>query len=65
MAVFLKESKFDYDSKDNANVLLEKIENMLKQSYHYQCSGCGYHTKQEFWHCPQCQKWDTVDRINR
>lgn len=65
MALFLKESKFDYDSKDHSNVLLEKIENMLKNEYNYQCGSCGYHTKQEFWYCPQCQKWDTVDRINR
>lgn len=65
MALFLKESKFDYDSKDHSNVLLEKIENMLKNEYNYQCGSCGYHTKQEFWYCPQCQKWDTIDRIHR
>ena len=65
MALFLKESKFDYESKDHSNVLLEKIENMLKNEYNYQCGSCGYHTKQEFWYCPQCQKWDTIDRIHR
>ena len=65
MALFLKESKFDYKSKDHGNVLLEKIENMLDKSYNYQCGSCGYHTKHEFWQCPQCQKWDTVDRIHR
>lgn len=65
MALFLKESKFDYKSENHENILLEKIENMLDHSYNYQCNSCGYHTKQEFWHCPQCQKWDTLDRIHR
>lgn len=65
MALFLKESGIEYDSKDHHNVLLEKIENMLKKEYNYQCGSCGYHTKQEFWYCPQCQKWNTVERIYR
>jgi len=65
MALFLKDSKFDYKSKDHSNVLLEKIDSMLQGEYNYQCRSCGYHTKHEFWHCPQCQKWDTLGRISR
>ncbi|MCP4354306.1 MAG: hypothetical protein GY793_01490 [Proteobacteria bacterium] len=65
MASFLKDAQIKYNSKDHKNVLLEKIENMLDKEYNYQCGICGYHTKQPCWHCPQCQKWNTLERIYR
>ena len=65
MSVFLDNSKFEYKSQTQIKVILTKIEAMLKKDNNYQCSQCGYHSKTEFWRCPQCQKWGTVDKTSR
>lgn len=27
----------------------------------YQCSECGYESKELIWRCPQCRRWDTIN----
>lgn len=49
---------------DEALAILDaRLNTRSKQFMAYQCGQCGYNSQRVFWHCPQCQKWDTVRPI--
>ncbi len=48
---------------------LARLENRLNaqlhKQYSYQCNHCGYESRNLYWLCPGCQKWDkTGPRVN-
>lgn len=44
---------------------LERIARTLSplkdQHWLYRCSHCGYETSAHHWHCPQCDRWETLN----
>lgn len=49
---------------DEALAILDERLNLRARKFMaYQCSQCGYNSQRVFWHCPQCQKWDTIRPI--
>ena len=47
---------------------LELLLNLVKAQAHvsseYRCHHCGFETKNFFWMCPSCKRWDKISPIN-
>lgn len=44
----------------SARVLISKI---LNKSFEHQCNHCGFESKNHYWMCPSCKKWDKIKPI--
>lgn len=53
------------DEKVSGNLKLLKqiVDRLLIQSSAYQCDLCGYESKNLYWLCPSCKKWDHIKPI--
>lgn len=40
------------------------ITKMQRNSSEYQCNHCGYESKNHYWMCPSCKKWDKIKPIH-
>ena len=40
------------------------ISKMQHNSSEYQCNHCGYESKNHYWMCPSCKKWDKIKPIH-
>lgn len=40
------------------------IAKMLSRNFEYQCNHCGYESKNHYWMCPSCKKWDKIKPIH-
>ncbi len=48
---------------DNLRSLQQMIDVLLKKKFDYQCNHCGYESKNLYWLCPSCKKWDKIKPI--
>jgi lipopolysaccharide biosynthesis regulator YciM len=55
--------KTNPEVKSNLNLLQQMIDKLLRRKSTYQCDHCGYETKNLYWMCPSCQKWDKIKPI--
>ncbi len=55
--------KTNPEVKSNLNLLQQMIDKLLRRKSTYQCHHCGYETKNLYWMCPSCQKWDKIKPI--
>lgn len=39
----------------------ELLNNFPYPEKNYQCSECGYESRELLWRCPQCRRWDAID----
>lgn len=47
-------------SLGSARDLISKI---LNKNFEYQCNHCGFESKNHYWMCPSCKKWDKIKPI--
>ncbi|MFT4861022.1 MAG: lipopolysaccharide biosynthesis regulator YciM [Pseudohongiellaceae bacterium] len=47
----------------NLSLLQQMIDALLKKKPGYQCNHCGYESKNLYWLCPSCKKWDKIKPI--
>ncbi|TGG95800.1 hypothetical protein E4656_05175 [Natronospirillum operosum] len=40
--------------------LSEELKASFAQQNRYQCSHCGFESAAHYWHCPQCERWETL-----
>lgn len=38
--------------------LKDRLDAQLRKQYSYQCGHCGYESRNLYWLCPSCQRWD-------
>ena len=43
---------------DDLTRLKDRLGAQLHRQYSYQCNHCGYESRNLYWLCPSCQKWD-------
>ena len=49
------------DSHDRAAELAQQfIEKQVDEQSPFACKSCHYQAKEPFWHCPQCQQWNSM-----
>ncbi len=52
----------EHDMKEDVLKEFEYLLGMFTpQQKPFQCSECGYESRDILWKCPQCQRWDTID----
>jgi lipopolysaccharide biosynthesis regulator YciM len=47
---------------DELETFLDRSDRMRLQSNAYRCGACGYEAHEMRWHCPRCNRFDTVAR---
>lgn len=47
----------------NLNLLKQIVDRLLIKSSAYRCNYCGYESKNLYWLCPSCKKWDRIKPI--
>ena len=55
----------DHDVESSLNTLRKLIEESLLGNSEYQCTHCGYESKNLYWMCPSCKKWDKISPIHK
>ena len=50
----------DSGDADSWLQLGELLDGYLAVNNPYQCQGCGYQSRILLWHCPACQRWDSI-----
>lgn len=53
----------DEKVSDNLKLLKRIVDRLLIKSLAYQCDHCGYESKNLYWLCPSCKKWDHIKPI--
>ena len=47
----------------NLNLLQLTVDKVLRKTPAYQCNHCGYESRNLYWLCPSCKKWDKIKPI--
>lgn len=50
--------------RDKLQALKDVTGKMLETKPIYQCNSCGFSSKQMYWQCPSCRKWDSIKPIH-
>ena len=45
---------------DNLGILQELLNEALQRKPAYRCNDCGFESRNLYWLCPSCQKWDRI-----
>lgn len=45
--------------KSELTMMIHLIDENMPDQNKYYCHDCGFKTRQYFWHCPACMKWET------
>lgn len=53
----------DAEVSSNLSQLQALIDRLLSRKPAYRCNHCGYESKNLYWLCPSCQKWDRIKPI--
>ncbi len=49
------------DDLEKSLISVQKlIDRMLYKNFEYQCNHCGYESRNHYWMCPSCKKWDKI-----
>ncbi|MCG8413249.1 MAG: lipopolysaccharide assembly protein LapB [Pseudomonadales bacterium] len=43
----------------------DRLAAILQKQYSYQCNHCGYESRNLYWLCPSCQRWDKTGPITQ
>ncbi|MFC3852893.1 hypothetical protein ACFOSD_08610 [Salinispirillum marinum] len=56
--------QLEHLARQNGQAPLDRIARTLaplkERHWLYRCSHCGYETSTHHWHCPQCDRWETL-----
>ena len=55
--------KADAEVGNNLSLLQETVDQVLRKKPAYQCNHCGYESRNLYWLCPSCKKWDKIKPI--
>ncbi len=47
----------------NLSLLQLTVDKVLRKKPAYQCNHCGYESRNLYWLCPSCKKWDKIKPI--
>lgn len=48
----------------NLSLLQQMIDSLLRKKPGFQCNHCGYESKNLYWLCPSCKKWERIKPIS-
>ena len=54
----------DVNVANSLESLLSRVKAQAQGSSEYCCHHCGFETKNFFWMCPSCKRWDKISPIN-
>ena len=54
----------DVNVVSSLELLLNLVKGQAHGSSEYRCHHCGFETKNFFWMCPSCKRWDKISPIN-
>lgn len=54
----------DVNVASSLELLLNLVKTQAYVSSEYRCHHCGFETKNFFWMCPSCKRWDKISPIN-
>ena len=54
----------DVNVASSLELLLNLVKAQAQGSSEYRCHHCGFETKNFFWMCPSCKRWDKISPIN-
>jgi lipopolysaccharide biosynthesis regulator YciM len=54
----------DVNVASSLELLLNLAKAQAQVSSEYRCHYCGFETKNFFWMCPSCKRWDKISPIN-
>jgi lipopolysaccharide biosynthesis regulator YciM len=46
------------------SVIYEVVDKLSADKTAYHCGNCGFNTKNLYWQCPSCNKWDVIRAMN-
>lgn len=50
----------DHLGSSDLRVITDDLQRTEAKTLRYQCTHCGYRSHSHHWHCPQCDRWETL-----